>query len=39
MREAPADELDEDTVLDLVMAGSLLDGADLASTAPEGTAA
>ncbi|MEV4513094.1 sugar ABC transporter ATP-binding protein [Dactylosporangium sp. NPDC049525] len=39
VREAPADELDEDTVLDLVMAGSLLDGADLASTAPEGTAA
>ncbi|MEV8515777.1 sugar ABC transporter ATP-binding protein [Dactylosporangium sp. NPDC051484] len=39
VREAPAGELDEDTVLDLVMAGSLLDGADLASTAPEGTAA
>ncbi|MEU0555299.1 sugar ABC transporter ATP-binding protein [Dactylosporangium sp. NPDC006015] len=39
VREAPADELDEDTVLDLVMAGSLLDGADMASTAPEGTAA
>jgi ribose transport system ATP-binding protein len=39
VREAPANELDEDTVLDLVMAGSLLDGADLASTAPEGTAA
>ncbi|MET7420510.1 sugar ABC transporter ATP-binding protein [Dactylosporangium sp. NPDC005555] len=39
VREALADELDEDTVLDLVMAGSLLDGADLASTAPEGTAA
>ncbi|GAB3860614.1 sugar ABC transporter ATP-binding protein [Dactylosporangium cerinum] len=39
VHEAPADELDEDTVLDLVMAGSLLDGADLASTAPEGTAA
>ena len=36
VREAPADELDEDTVLDLVMAGSLLDGADLASTAPKG---
>jgi ribose transport system ATP-binding protein len=39
IHEASADELDEDTVLDLVMAGSLLDGADLASTAPEGTAA
>ncbi|GAA2578575.1 sugar ABC transporter ATP-binding protein [Dactylosporangium fulvum] len=39
VREAPAAELDEDTVLDLVMAGSLLDGADLAGTAPEGTAA
>jgi hypothetical protein len=39
VREAPADELDEDTVLDLVMAGSLLDGADLSSDAVEGTAA
>jgi ribose transport system ATP-binding protein len=39
VREAPAGELDEDTVLDLVMAGSLLDGADLSSTTPEGTAA
>jgi ribose transport system ATP-binding protein len=25
LREAPADELDEETVLDLVMAGSLLE--------------
>jgi hypothetical protein len=39
VREALAGELDEDTVLDLVMAGSLLEGADLSSTAPEGTAA
>jgi ribose transport system ATP-binding protein len=39
VREAPADELDEETVLDLVMAGSLLDGSDLAGTAAEGTAA
>ncbi|GAA4262954.1 sugar ABC transporter ATP-binding protein [Dactylosporangium darangshiense] len=39
VREALADELDEDTVLDLVMAGSLLDGADLSSDAVEGTAA
>ncbi|WP_433079677.1 sugar ABC transporter ATP-binding protein [Dactylosporangium sp. CA-052675] len=39
VHEAPAGELDEDTVLDLVMAGSLLDGADLSSNTPEGTAA
>ena len=39
VREAPAGELDEDTVLDLVMAGSLLDGPDLVATAAEGTAA
>ncbi|GGM79705.1 sugar ABC transporter ATP-binding protein [Dactylosporangium sucinum] len=39
VHEAPAAELDEATVLDLVMAGSLLDGADLAGTAPEGNAA
>jgi ribose transport system ATP-binding protein len=39
VREAPAGELDEDAVLDLVMAGSLLDGAELSSTTPEGNAA
>jgi ribose transport system ATP-binding protein len=27
VRQAPADQLDEDTVLDLVMAGSLMEGA------------
>jgi ribose transport system ATP-binding protein len=27
VREAPADQLDEDTVLDLVMSGSLMEGA------------
>ena len=34
VREAPAGELDEDTVLDLVMAGSLLEGAAWRVTAP-----
>jgi ribose transport system ATP-binding protein len=27
VRQAPADQLDEDTVLDLVMSGSLMEGA------------
>jgi ribose transport system ATP-binding protein len=29
VRSAPASELDEDTVLDLVMAGSLLEGTEV----------